>query len=577
MHGHIPRLALIVTVMFCTEARAQEPPQGTAYVESAKVAARVYYDAPYKATAEAAVTAIEKLWSIQIDTMGFSVPLRLRGGKVESGFDVYFTDNLPPQALYTFNVMGDNPDTPQSDCPILGLARGAYITTPDGIEDAMGHILSHASLQADECLEPQLPAYDMFTIAVQQLGQTATYKWKEKLLPGFQSFPAYPLDAVGMRTDYADVYYSFGSALFPIFLDERYGDGDGKLLVTIWRAGMQDGHVTSWNGEKRAGDVANDPDFFQAIDTVLKGRGSSFDQAFRELCVWRYLVGENDDGAHFRDGAQWTGAEVWLEGDYEVADLPLDQVQPQYKLGPYGAAYVALDTAGLAAGDRLVFNVTPKSTAQTRWSADVICQREGAAATVSPLELGGGGPGSVELKQAAECSRAVLVVANEADGSYRPAMDIGQWMLVHDFRYSIKRVAGPAVTACQPGALAAGASHVPLELRGSGFVAGGELAVTLGAGVTVHAAKVSAADRLALTVSVDADAAPGPRDVTLTNGDGAQVSAKAALQIIAADDTAPAGDDESGGCRAAPENAPPRAPLLWLLAPGLLLAVLRRR
>ncbi len=79
----------------------------------------------------------------------------------------------------------------------------------------------------------------------------------------------------------------------------------------------------------------------------------------------------------------------------------------------------------------------------------------------------------------------------------------------------VRRTLRPLATAALPNVLARGSSRVAVVVNGSGFLAP---AVDLGPGITVHAAAVGSNGTISLDVSVDAGAAPGPRDVVVRNG-----------------------------------------------------------
>jgi len=180
--------------------------------------------------------------------------------------------------------------------------QGEDAATATHLEDAMGHLLNHASLHADECLEPQLPAYDIFSIAAQVLSTGAVH-WPGRTLAGFQAYPTTrSTRSASIGRPSRTAYYSFGSALFAGLSRREIRRRRRQVLPAIWRRGAQNGHIVTFEGEARTGDVKNNPDFFAAIDLSLQQRGASFDKAFEEFLVWRYLLGANDDGAAFPQG-----------------------------------------------------------------------------------------------------------------------------------------------------------------------------------------------------------------------------------------------------------------------------------
>jgi hypothetical protein len=80
---------------------------------------------------------------------------------------------------------------------------------------------------------------------------------------------------------------------------------------------------------------------------------------------------------------------------------------------------------------------------------------------------------------------------------------------------------GASVSSTSPSSLGQGASGRVVAVNGSGFVAGGGLAVAFsGGGITVNSTTFVSTTQVDADVSVAPGAATGARDVTLTNGDG---------------------------------------------------------
>jgi hypothetical protein len=82
-------------------------------------------------------------------------------------------------------------------------------------------------------------------------------------------------------------------------------------------------------------------------------------------------------------------------------------------------------------------------------------------------------------------------------------------------RYAIT----PSVSGAVPSGVARGSEQVIVVLTGAELLPGVTAAVS-GSGVSVDAATLMSPTKLRLTVSVDATAAPGPRDVTVSNRGG---------------------------------------------------------
>jgi peptidoglycan/xylan/chitin deacetylase (PgdA/CDA1 family) len=92
--------------------------------------------------------------------------------------------------------------------------------------------------------------------------------------------------------------------------------------------------------------------------------------------------------------------------------------------------------------------------------------------------------------------------------------------------------AGPVVTGTSPNALGQGATNMTVQVNGSGFTGSSQVAIS-GTGLTTSVV-TRKATQITLTVSVAADATTGARNVTVTNGDGAQGSCTGCFTVAAA-------------------------------------------
>lgn len=90
--------------------------------------------------------------------------------------------------------------------------------------------------------------------------------------------------------------------------------------------------------------------------------------------------------------------------------------------------------------------------------------------------------------------------------------------------------AAPEVTSIVPNR-GAWETSIEVEVSGTGFREGAELALDLGAGVTVTNVAVQTPGRISASVSIATGAAVGLRDVVVTNGDGQSASLPAAFEI----------------------------------------------
>jgi hypothetical protein len=533
-------VCLVLCVLACaTLARADVPP-GTPYVESATHPIRVYYEAPApKAQADALLSRLDEAWTAEIEEMGFAQPLRVLEGNIVAGFHITIRAT-GPEVAYTFEVLGDDPATPEADCPILGIASTAFLAIGTYYQDTAWHVLNHASLHAVDCLEMSVPTNDIFTIGVQLTRGTVPSDYLNHENTTFQRLPEWSLDAVA--DTYDDVYYSFGSSLYALFLEERFGARDGKLLAEIWRHTAQNGHVTDVNPvntELVTADVANSPHWFDAIAAVLATKGSSFDAAYQDFAVWRLLAGPLSDGKHFQDAAAYPAPAFTARHDPTA--LPVVKAHPTKLVARYGTSYVTVDSPKLAAGQALRLSFSGGGT--FKWAAQAVCALAGKKSEVSPLSLNAASTGAVLVGDASRCKAVVLAVENLSEGAYVP--DQGNWGLDGDYVYSIITVAMPTLTSVSPALLHPGDDGVQLTVKGSQYATGAQLGAAFsGTGIEVSAVELVDDLTLRLTVRVAADAA-GPRDLTVTNGNGLAATLANAVTVEAPPDAGAPGLDAS--------------------------------
>jgi uncharacterized protein (TIGR03382 family) len=497
--------------LFVGAAWADVPP-GTPYVESVKHPIRVYYAAPApKLQADTLLKELDAAWDVEIDQVGFAAPLRVLEGNIVQGFHMLVTKTGPTTA-YTFEVLGDDPATPTLDCPTLGIANTDFLKSGNYSKDCAWHLLNHASLHAVDCLETSVPANDIITIGLQMCYDAVPQDYQNLENQAFQNYPEYALNGVGFTQD--DMFYSFGSSMYALFLEERYGQRDGKLLVELWTHTPQDGHVLSVdtvNTELITADVPNSPNWFDAIATTLTAKGTTFDAAYQEFGLWRLLVSDYSDGKHFKDAPTYPLPA--FQASYDPSTLPVTNLHPTKLVGRYGSSYTLVDTSTLGKGNAVKMYFAGAS--QFHWAAQAVCVLDGAAAEVTPIPLPKNNTGTVYVPDASRCKALVLAVQDLSDGPVNPD-DLNN-KLDGDYFYSLAVTPMPTVTSVTPQVLLVGTTGASLTVAGTGFV-GNVAAGFSGAGLSVTKASATDNRTIALIVDVAADAPVGPRDLTVTNG-----------------------------------------------------------
>jgi len=212
----------------------------------------------------------------------------------------------------------------------------------------------------------------------------------------FQHAPDRSLDWQGNTGD----FYPYGSALYFMYLD----DVDATAPLTRYKSLLDELYART-----KSAPSAACPYYLDAVDTLV-----GLDASYGRFARWRYFVGEQDDGQHFSDLANWKGAKatdvlepVALDRETDLAELPLAAAQPATLPMPYGASYVRVGLADAAPGTRLRLGF--QGDAATRWRIESILQRPGEGSLEGELEVGADGQKTADLSLAvviAWCSRS---------------------------------------------------------------------------------------------------------------------------------------------------------------------------
>jgi hypothetical protein len=140
-----------------------------------------------------------------------------------------------------------------------------------------------------------------------------------------------------------------GSLLFPMFLDDRYGNGRPGAVVTALLG------VSGQRTPPQALEWATEPDLFDALQLAEKDRGMEGGDVLLEFAVARAFAGSRSDGAHLSDADRFGAlGRVRMEWSVPWATLPR-RLAPVRPIQPTGASYVWLDLADAPPGAELTF------------------------------------------------------------------------------------------------------------------------------------------------------------------------------------------------------------------------------
>jgi MYXO-CTERM domain-containing protein len=318
--------------------------------------------------------------------------------------------------------------------------------------------------------------------------------------------------------------------------------------------------------------VPNHPNIVEATSTVLSP--VTFTEAFGEFAQWRYFVGTRDDGHHFRDGAKWGGAEVKVDASLTLTDLPVTHVSPAKSPVDFGTVYTELSLTGLEPERNVRFGV--KGDPSVSWRADVLLIGADGTATVQPITFDDTQSGEAILPGLEAYVTAVLVVSNLGTPDFDPDDPSCTTGLPFFYDISVEDLAvPPTITGVSPSELMAGQPSY-VWVSGTGFVDG--LVPTLsGDGIGMEGVDFVDPSEFGMNLTVSADAAPGLRDLTVTNPDTLSATLPGALTVKNA--AAASNVEPSGGCGCITGRAPTPggSGTVVLLGLGLGAALRRRR
>jgi MYXO-CTERM domain-containing protein len=426
------------------------PPPSTGSITSTKAPLRVYYSTGDEGLAKQVMASAEATWAKQITDVGYPQPYTDGDlGPVVPGLWIYVASTGMGGGGYT-EPLDDVPSTPVSDCSSRVVVDPE--NPPDFIEDVVVHELNHTTQMATDCAET-ISAWENFATAVEHTFNPYSYVFSQGFLPEFQDHPEMPIDFWTQDEQGSpNMYYQYGAALFPVYLRDRFGGGDVRILRDLWYSFAQKGTVTV-NPWGIATSEGNDPHWFKGSANVLATKGTSFDEAFDEFTVWRSITGKHDDGAHFKVGKQYET--VRLATSHSLKSLP---AKGTFTLREYGSRHIELRPDSFTGSIRASVTVDPAAS----WGGSVLLWRGGKP--VERIKLGfQAAAGEATVPSLAGVSRAMLVVSQRKDATHEP--DDMEYDTERKFSYAIESLeppdAGPGPDAAPPDAGDAGTDTTP--------------------------------------------------------------------------------------------------------------------
>ena len=275
-------------------------------------------------------------------------------------FDIYLVDFAQADGNFVAEVCTDAAPIHCSGFFLMDndLAEFDYDSITEGISVLTSHELFHAVQAA-------------YSIDASQAWSEGTAVWNEEMTfpaqddyerftPAFLSRSARPFERGG--SGFGDPYV-YGAAIWPTFLDERYGEG---VVLRSWEA-MESGGPGA--------------DFLDAIDQVVAEEGASVTSAWVEFTRWNLRTGPRADADRSYAAGAGLGEVAFEEALFGPGEVETSIIGLSARYLPVAASSteplaisVEVDEGGAAAA----FFPRParagRSATRSSWSARASCR-----------------------------------------------------------------------------------------------------------------------------------------------------------------------------------------------------------
>jgi hypothetical protein len=253
-------------------------------IRSEKLPVRVHhYKEIERDTALQVLEFVEKGWDFHVNRLGMRPALTDEGEcGPDDAFDVFLWKGH--ESCMVDALSGDT-STPWDD------RRGYMVIDAWGpyggpaLEETVVHEMAHASQAADDWYESP-HAFEMSAVFADQLYAN---RYIKTYFDDFQAHPDWAID----RDDKYETWYMYGASLYLLYLKDRFFEGDPRFLSRMWMASRGPPGA-------EADQALNEPDFADALDSLLGEHGSSYVESVPEFARWRWYTGNNTDDRHFR-------------------------------------------------------------------------------------------------------------------------------------------------------------------------------------------------------------------------------------------------------------------------------------
>jgi hypothetical protein len=242
-----------------------------------------YYKKVELETARQVLEYVEKGWDYHVNRLGMRPAITDNGEcGPDAAFDVFVWKG---HRSCLVNVLSGDTSTAWDD------RRGYMVVDAWGpyggpeLEETVVHEMAHASQAADDWYE----APHTFEMSAVFTDQVYADRYIKTYFDDFQAHPDWALD----RDDKYETWYMYGSSMYLLYLKDRFFGGEPQFLSRMW--------LGSRNPPGAENDqTLNEPDFADALDSILKEKGSSYVDTVPEFARWRWYTGDHVDDRHFR-------------------------------------------------------------------------------------------------------------------------------------------------------------------------------------------------------------------------------------------------------------------------------------
>ena len=338
---------------------------------------------------DAVATALERSWSIEVDSLGFRPPPSDEndpdGGGGNGLYDCYIIDLHLSYYGYTTPayLQPGGPETNSTSYLVIDNDYDGfgYIDPTVPMRVTVAHEFNHACQFAHDVYEDTwyMECSAVWTEDQVYDGLNDYYQF----LPYYLGYPYRSLEYQGTAM--------YGSAVWNFFLAQRHGR---DIVPTLWH------------------DMEGGTDSIDALESRLAALGTSLEDEFFEFTVWNWFIGSRDDGAHYEEGAAWPDvAATWTTSSYPVVDAMVGSgVRPDH----LGANYIVFDNPDDICESLEVAYDGPLPTHVPNRAALLTVDGSGMVSAQAELALDGMGDAAVEIANWDTLSSVVLVIANTA-------------------------------------------------------------------------------------------------------------------------------------------------------------------